>query len=344
MKALRLEEFGRLAVVDLPDPEPGPGEVRLRIHATGICGSDLHGFTGENGRRRPGQVMGHESVGVVDALGEGVSTVRVGQPATFNPVVVPDDEVDAYAGREPMAPGKYVIGVAPEVVASFAQLVIVPERNVVALPPSMPLRLGALVEPMAVAVHAVRSSGVSEQDRVLVVGGGPIGQSVVLALAMAGVRQVVVTEISASRRELLGRLGAATLDAASADAAAVADALGGPADVAIDAVGITPTLALSLAATRIGGTVCLVGMGSPELSLDAYLVSTAERSVVGSFTYTAQDFRDAAAWIGQAPPQAETLISRTVPLAVGPAAFAELAAHADVPGKILVALDDETAL
>ena len=69
MKALRLEELGRLAVVDLPDPEPAAGEVRLRIIATGICGSDIHGFTGENGRRHPGQVMGHESVARIDALG-----------------------------------------------------------------------------------------------------------------------------------------------------------------------------------------------------------------------------------------------------------------------------------
>ncbi|MCH1881484.1 zinc-binding dehydrogenase [Agrococcus sp. ARC_14] len=341
MKALRLEELGRLEVVDLPDPEPGAGEVRLRIIATGICGSDIHGFTGENGRRFPGQVMGHESVARIDALGAGVEGLTLGDIATFNPVVVPEAEADAFRGREQMAPGKHVIGVAREVVSSFAQLIVVPARNVVPLPASMPVELGALIEPLAVSVHAVRRSGVGAGDRVLVAGGGPIGQSVVLALQMAGVERIAVTELSASRRELVSQLGATALDAAGDDVVErIHAALGGEADVAIDAVGVEPTLRTSLQATRIGGTVCLVGMGAPKLGLDAFLVSTQERTIVGSFTYSAQDFRDAAAWIGQAPAQAAALITKTVPLAEGHAAFAELAAHADIPGKVLIRIDE----
>lgn len=341
MKALRLEEIGRLEVVDLPDPEPGPGEVRLRIVATGICGSDLHGFTGENGRRHPGQVMGHEAVAIIDAVGAGVDGLAVGSPATFNPVLLPEADLETYAGREQLSPGKQVIGVARELVAAFAQLITVPARNVVPLPDSMPIELGALVEPLAVAVHAVRRAGAVPGDRVLVVGGGPIGQSVVLALQMAGVERVAVTELAPSRRALVERLGATALDAATTDAAAVTEVLGRPADVTIDAVGVAATVRLGLESTRLGGTVCLVGMGAPKLGLDAYLVSTGERALIGSFTYTAQDFADAAAWIGGAPAQAAELITRVVPLAEGPAAFVELAGHADVPGKILIRLDDE---
>ena len=344
MKALRLEEIGRLEVVDLPDPQPAPGEVRLRIIATGICGSDIHGFTGDNGRRHPGQVMGHESVARIDALGEGVDGFSVGDLATFNPVVVPASEVDAFAGREQMAPGKHVIGVARDVISSFAQLITVPARNVVPLPAAMPVELGALIEPLAVSVHAVRRAGVRAGDRVLVAGGGPIGQSVVLALQMIGVERIVVTELSASRRDLVTRLGAAAIDAAGADVVErIHAALDGAADVAIDAVGVEPTLRTSLQATRLGGTVCLVGMGAPRLMLDAFLVSTEERVIVGSFTYAAQDFRDAAEWIGQAPPQAAELISKVVPLEAGHDAFVELAAHADIPGKVLVRVADDLA-
>lgn len=341
MKALRLEEIGRLEVVELPDPAPAAGEVRLRIVVTGICGSDIHGFTGDNGRRFPGQVMGHESVAIVDALGAGVDGLAVGDVATFNPVVVPEEELDAFEGREQMAPGKHVIGVAREVVASFAQLIIVPARNVVPLPASMPIELGALVEPLAVALHAVRRAGVRASDRVLVAGGGPIGQSTVLALQMLGVERIAVTELSASRRDLVTRLGAIALDAGGDDVIArIHAALEGEADVAIDAVGVEPTLRASLQATRQGGTVCLVGMGAPKLALDAFLVSTQERAVVGSFTYAARDFRDAAEWIGQAPPQASELVSKTVPLEEGHAAFAELAAHPDIPGKVLVRVSE----
>lgn len=340
MKALTLVEFGRMDVVDLPDPAPQAGEVRIDIVATGICGSDLHGYTGENGRRVPGQVMGHESVGRVSAIGDGVTGFEIGQPATFNPVLVPDDEVEAYAGREQMSPGKRVVGVTADIVASFAQRICLPARNVVPLPDSMPIELGALIEPLAVAVHAVRRAGVQPGDTLLVLGGGPIGQSVVLAAQMAGVSRIVVTETIGTRRELIESLGAQSVDARAEDAGEqIARILDGPADAAIDAVGIEPTVRLALQTTRIGATICLVGMGAPQFTLDAFRISTEERVLVGSFTYSAQDFADAASWMGTAPEQANSLISQQVPLLQGANAFATLAEGAEVPGKVLVRLD-----
>lgn len=342
MKALVLQDFGQMVVAELPDPTPGPDEVLVSVVATGICGSDLHGYTGENGRRVPGQVMGHESVGRVAALGPDADAagLRVGDVVTFNPVVVPVEAVAEFAGREQMCPDKYVIGVAPDVVASFAQLLVVPRRNVVALPAEMPVEHGALVEPLAVAVHAVRRAGVQAGQGVFVAGAGPIGQSVVLALRMAGVDRVVVSDTDAGRRGLVTGLGARSLDPAAGPAPdAVRAALDGPADVSIDAVGIDQTVQDCLLATRLGGTVCLVGMGSPRLSLDAYRISVDEHTLVGSFTYSSTDFADAAAWVGSAPAQAAALISRSVPLAEGPAAFAALARHDGTPGKVLVRLD-----
>jgi threonine dehydrogenase-like Zn-dependent dehydrogenase len=342
MKALVLQEFGRMAVEERPDPEAGPGEVLVSVVATGICGSDLHGYTGENGRRVPGQVMGHESVGTVAALGAGTERagLAVGDTVTFNPVVLPESAVEEYAGREQMCPDKYVIGVAPHVVASFAQLVAVPLRNVVALPAEMPVEYGALVEPLAVAVHAVRRAGVQPGDAVFVAGAGPIGQSVVLALLMAGVEQILVSDVDAGRRTLVERLGARSLDPAAQPAPEqVRTVFQRPADVSIDAVGIDRTLQDCLLATRLGGTVCLVGMGAPQLTLDAYRISVDEHTLVGSFTYSSADFGDAAAWVGTSPPQAAALISRSVPLAEGPEAFAALARHDGTPGKVLVRLD-----
>lgn len=108
IKALVLRDFGQMVVEELPDPTAGPGEVLVSVVATGICGSDLHGYTGENGRRAPGQVMGHESVGTVAALGRGTegTGLAVGDVVTFNPVVVPESAVEEYAGREQMCPDK----------------------------------------------------------------------------------------------------------------------------------------------------------------------------------------------------------------------------------------------
>jgi threonine dehydrogenase-like Zn-dependent dehydrogenase len=151
MRALVLRKMGELVLEERDDPAPGDGEVLLRVVATGICGSDIHGYTGANGRRVPGQVMGHEAVGTVAALGPGSegSGLHVGQPATFNPVVVPIEDAEAFAGREQHSANKTVIGVAPEISAAFADYVVVPARNVVPLPEDMPIERGALVEPLA---------------------------------------------------------------------------------------------------------------------------------------------------------------------------------------------------
>lgn len=344
MRALVLTDYHRLDLVERERPEPGPGEVLLRICATGICGSDFHGFTGHNGRRAPGQVMGHESSGTIAALGEGVDAAAfpVGAPATFNPVVVPSQEAEAYRGREQHAPGKHVIGVAQHVQASFADYLVVPARNVLLLDPAMPLELGALIEPLAVAVHAVRLGRPDPAEKVLVIGGGPIGQSVVIALQRAGVENIVLSEREPRRRELVASLGAQVLDPeVGPTAELVAEALGGPADLAIDAVGLSPTMADALAATALGGRVVLVGMGSPQLELPAFAISTEERTVVGSFTYSAEDFADATAWIGSHAEQVAPLVSTVVSPEQAQESFTALAAGEGPPGKILVRFDQE---
>jgi threonine dehydrogenase-like Zn-dependent dehydrogenase len=342
MRALVLEDFHTMTVQDRADPVAGPGDVLIQVLATGICGSDLHGYTGTNGRRVPGQIMGHETVGRVAALGDGVDGPAVGTLVTVNPVVVPAEDAAAWAGREHHHPGKYVIGVRPDVVSAFAQLVAVPARNVVTLPAAMPVEHGALVEPVAVAVHALRRVAAQDAGSALVIGGGPIGQSLVLALVRAGVPRVVVSEVDPTRRELVERLGATALDPASGPLPEqVQGALGGPADVTFDAVGVTATVSDALAATRLGGSVCLVGMGSPRLELDAFPVSTMERSLVGSFAYSADDFRAAVDLVAAAPDVASGLVSRVVPLAEAPAAFAALAAGDGTPGKVLVRLPSD---
>jgi threonine dehydrogenase-like Zn-dependent dehydrogenase len=333
MKALVLDDFGKMSVREHKKPVAGRDQILVEIAATGICGSDIHGFTGENGRRVPGQIMGHETVGVVAECGSeaGQYGFAVGDVVTFNPVVVPAEQAVEFVGREQHCPDKYVIGVAHDVVAAFAQFVAVPARNVVALGSEMPIEFGALIEPIAVGVHAVRRVGVRPGLSVLVIGGGPIGQSVILAARMEGATDIVVSEVDPGRRALCARLGARTL---------VKVLLGGPAAVAIDAVGIGVTVAGALESVKLGGAVCLVGMGTPQFTIDAYSVSTEERSLVGSFTYSAEDFRDAAQFVSSAPPEVGELISRRVPLHDGPQAFTDLAAGDGTAGKVLVLLSD----
>lgn len=342
MQAIRLEEFGLVQVIQMPEPCPGPGEVLVDVVATGICGSDIHGYTGENKRRNPGQVMGHETVGIVAGLGEGVTELSPGQRVVINPVIIPDDCVDAYRGREQRCPRKSILGVDPETVGAFAEKIVVPVRNAVPLSSTVPLELGALVEPLAVAVHAVRRARVHRDQRVLVLGGGPIGQSVVLALKMLGVQDIVVSEIVRERRELASALGVPAVDPTAGDAAGqIAALLDGPADAAIDTVGIDPTMHMALSTTREGATICLAGMGALHLSLDAFRISIEERIVTGTFTYSAQDFRDAAHWVGTAPPQLGEMVSRIVPPSAVQEELYELAYGTIAPGKVLIRLGPE---
>jgi len=343
VRELVLTEIGRLDVHETPIPTPGPDEVVIRVAATGICGSDVHGYTGENGRRHPGQVMGHESSGTVAAVGADVNDVAVGVPVTFNPVVVPAEDAADYAGREQHHPGKYVIGVAPAVPASFADYVKVPARNVVPLPANLPIELGALIEPLAVAVHAVRRLPKESLGRVLVIGGGPIGQSVIIALRDAGAGTIIVSEMDAARRDLVQKLGADVIDPAQGPVADQLRERGGLADAAVDAVGITPTVRDALTSTVLGAPICLVGMGAPQIALDAFLVSTEERSLIGSFTYGSDDFAHAANIIGGDPETYRALISREIDLTDADAAFAALAAGDGTPGKVLVRFDRETS-
>ncbi|QJU55108.1 alcohol dehydrogenase catalytic domain-containing protein [Herbiconiux sp. KACC 21604] len=327
-----------MALADRPKPKPALGEVLIRVAFTGICGSDIHGYTGHNGRRSVGQVMGHETSGTIEAFGPDGAPfgLEVGDAVTFNPVVLPLEDRLEFTDREQHSPRKSVIGVDPARYASFADYVVVPAVNVLRLADGMPVEHGALVEPTAVALHAVRRAGVTGRERVLVIGGGPIGQSVVLVLQALGVAEIYVSEISAGRRRLIEELGVAAIDPSAGDPVDALGRRGGPVDVVIDAVGSTRSLADALEGSVLGGTVCLVGMGEPQVRLDAFQISTGERTLVGSFTYSARDFADAAALVAGNPLTADALISRVIGPESADEAFTNLANGDEIPGKVLV--------
>ena len=241
MKALVLRGDYDIAVEERPDPRPGSSEVVVEVIATGICGSDFHGYSGENGRRHPGQVMGHETVGRIDELGSGVTGLAPGQLVTVNPVMGCNDCAACASGQQQWCSRKVVLGVAPEVSAAFAERVAVPAANIVTLPEEMPAELGALVEPLAVGYHAVRRGEATAGDRVLVIGGGPIGQACLLAARRLGIDNLAISDVSPSRRELCAGLGAQAIDPTAGDlAGAVTATLGGPATLVVDAVGDHP--------------------------------------------------------------------------------------------------------
>lgn len=329
-----------LTVESREDPMPGHQEVLVRVVATGVCGSDIHGFTGENGRRVPGQVMGHETVGRVEALGPGVDVGRglqPGAPVTVNPLIACGACRACRSGTEQSCPTRQVIGVNKEIVSAFAGLLLVPAPNVVPLPETMPIEYGALIEPLSVGYHAARRGACSSSDTVLVIGGGPIGQACILAAQRLGARDIVVSEPNRTRRTLAASLGATGVDPASEGfAGQVEEGLGGPATLALDAVGSSASLQSAIDGTAFGARVVLVGMNAPRVELPAYSISTEERTLVGSFCYPAQEFRETAQWVGTAPEVLARLIDGRVDMDGAPDAFTELAKGESPASKVLV--------
>ncbi len=344
MRALVFTGPHNLEVQDRPTPEAGPGESLIRIIATGICGSDLHGYTGENGRRHPGQVMGHETVGRVvgrgPSEGDSEDPPPTGALVTINPMIGCGHCPACAARWEQRCPDRRVIGVDPTISSAFAEFVVVPTRNVVALDQALSPALGALVEPLSVGYHAARRGGVTEHCRVLVLGGGPIGQAAALAAQRLGGR-VVVSEPVTSRRNLLTTLGFDTVDPVDPTfAAQVGAALDGGPEVVLDAVATSQTLAQALTVSAFGATVVMVGMNAPEVELPAYRISTEERSIVGSFGYGSAEFTDTAAWVSSHSERLAALIGAYSSLDQAPAAFADLAAGRQDVSKVLVYMSE----
>lgn len=337
MRALVLNGNYDISVQQRPDPEPGPDEVLIDVIATGICGSDFHGYSGENGRRHPGQVMGHETVGRIAALGADVTDHQAGELVTVNPVINCGQCAACRAGQEHWCPTKKVLGVTPDIPAAFADRFVLRSRNVITLPSELPAELGALVEPLSVGYHAVRRGRVTADDRVLVIGGGPIGQACLLAARRLGVDRLAVSDPQAPRRQLCARLGAEVIDPSADDPAdAAATVLGDRPSLIIDAVGIPATVTAALGTAGLGARIVLVGMGAPQIDLAAYAISTEERSLIGSFTYTAAEFAETAAWVGSQPEGLDQLIDGRVGWDGAPRAFDDLARGTTQASKILV--------
>lgn len=332
MKALVFKSPWEIAVEDRDIRAPQAGEALLKIIATGVCGSDLHGYTGHTGRRHPNQVMGHETVARIEQLGSEDSPVLAGQVVVVNPAMACGACTACAAGEEQRCEQLRVIGVVPEWDAAFAEYMIAPVANLIPMPASTPEHLGALVEPLAVGWHAVRRARLRSDESIVVIGGGPIGQAVALAAQRAGVTDIVVSESMPSRRKLLQSLGFAATDPDE-----LAKAIEGKTvETVFDAVGSSGSVQQGLALTTRGGRLVLIGMAEPELTVAAFDVSVREREIIGTFCYSNEDFASTVEWLSNNVSIAESLVDAVEPLEAGPDVFKELASYSRDASKILL--------
>ncbi len=253
MRAAVFKRAGMLSVEEVPTPTPGPGEALARVTLCAICGSDLHRF--KHGLMAPGVVMGHEWVGTIVKLGEGVTGLAVG-----------DRVVRGFGGmaRDPRFSAREKgFTLDTRIPGGYAEFAALPATMFLRPPEGLSDEVATLAEPLAVAVHAVRLSSVKLGDAVVVLGAGPIGLLTLQCVRQCGPRLVVVAEPVESRQKLALELGAdVVLDPRATDVVAEAVRLTeglGP-DVVFECAGAPPTLQQALTMARRRGQVMLVGL------------------------------------------------------------------------------------
>ncbi len=341
MKALLLSEYGRLETVDVPMPRPGPGEVLIRVAACGICGSDVHGYDGSSGRRIPPIIMGHEAAGAIAATGLDAADARLGQPVTFDSTIYCGQCEYCRKGQVNLCERRQVLGVStPEYrrEGAFAEYVIVPTRVVHNLPENIPFAEAAMIEPLAVAVHAVSLSNLRKNDTALVIGAGMIGLLVLQALKQAGCSQVFVSDIDDTRLQLAKDLGAdATINAKTSDAVEEVRALtnGSGVDIALEAVGSTPTVKAAVESVRKGGTVTLIGNVAPTVEIPLQAVVSRQIRLQGSAA-SSGEYPRCIEMLASGAVNVKPLISVVAPLEEGPVWFERL--HERQPNLMKVIL------
>ncbi len=281
MKALVYDGVQTLGFRDVPDPSPAAYEHLIRVEAVGICGSDMHAYLGHDARRPAPLILGHEAAGVV------TGGPKDGMRVTVNPLVTCNKCPACASGRENLCPSRQIISMMPRE-GAFAQYIKMPATNLVEVPADVPFAKAALAEPLAVSWHAVRLALQALhhgcERRALVIGGGAIGLAAALALRAMDVTDVTIVEPNEVRRNFL-------IQTCGEQAVAKAE---GQYPLVIDAVGYAATRAAASALAEPGGVIAHVGLGEDTGGLDVRRMTLQEITFIGTYTYTAQDFRDTA--------------------------------------------------
>jgi len=322
MKALVYQGVETLGFTDMPDAVPLDQEHLIKVEAVGICGSDMHAYLGHDDRRPAPLILGHEAAGVIQG-GD-----HDGMRVTVNPLVTCMSCPACTSGRENLCANRQIISMMPRQ-GAFAQYVAMPMRNLVEVPAKVSLGKAALAEPLAVSWHTVRLAlealHPSMERRALVIGGGAIGLAAALALKAMGVADVTMIERDPGRRAFLGEHCGQT----------VVDDTEERYPVVIDAVGFGVTRASATALVQPGGVVAHVGLGDDKPGLDVRRTTLQEITFVGTYTYTAQDFRDTAAALFDGRLGALDW-TETRPLSDGARAFGDLRAGRVAAPKIVL--------
>jgi D-arabinose 1-dehydrogenase-like Zn-dependent alcohol dehydrogenase len=315
-RAVRLAAPGRpLEDASLEAPEPGAGEVIVRVTAAGICHSDAHYRSGVGLTRHP-LTLGHEVAGVVAAVGEGVEQPRVGDRVCLHYLVTCGECRDCRAGREQFCATGQMIGKDRD--GGFAELIRVPARNAHPLPGSIPFEQGAILMcSSATALHALRKARVARGDAVAIFGVGGLGVSALQLARALGASTVFAVDVNPAKLALALRLGAEPVDARQADPVqAIRDATGGRGvDAALELIGSARVMEQAVRVLAPQGRAALAGLTRERLSVATYAdLLGREAEIIGVSDHLASEIGDLMQFVAGGALDLSEAVTRVVPL------------------------------
>ncbi len=332
MRQVLLESPEKIELREAPKPEPGAGDLLVRTERVGICGSDLHAYHGKHPFISLPVAPGHEAVGVVEAVGEGIAEVQPGDRVILEPNIVCGECAYCRSGRYNLCEQLTVVGCVGPLAGAMADYFIAPAERFVVADPRLDISQAAMVEPLATGTHALRVSGGVQGKRVAVLGAGTIGLLTMQAAKAAGAETAVATDLSPAKRERALALGAdAIFDPTEPGIVEkMRERLGGQADVVFDCVAVQNTMDQAIGLALKGGTVVVVGVPETDVRVPLALIQDREVRIQGSAMYTREDVLEAMRLIAEGKVDAGALVTRTLPLERAAEAFAAADAGAEI--------------
>jgi L-iditol 2-dehydrogenase len=288
MKALVLQEYMKLKYIDVPVPDMNEDEVMVKVKATGICGSDVHGIDGSTGRRIPPIIMGHEASGIIEQTGKLVTDWKAGDRVTFDSTIYKPNDWYTQKGMYNLSDGRMVLGVSCKEFArngAYAEYVTIPQHILYRLPDNVSFTQAALVEPAAVALHAIEITPFETSHTAVVIGAGMVGSFVIQLLKIKGCKNIIAIDLEDERLELAKKLGADYVykpaeQGLSEMVLSLTEGRG--ADIAFEVVGIAATIQSAIGLLRKGGTLTVLGNLSPVIEIPLQVIVTRQIRIQGS--------------------------------------------------------------
>ncbi len=325
MKALVYEGPHQMPLRDIDVPTIQPNEALIKVAYSGICGSELSGFLGQNSLRKPPLVFGHEFSGWVEQVGEQAAkqfpALEAGMPVTANPLISCGHCRYCLTGRQQLCPNRKLH--SAHLPGSNAEYIAIRADALVPLPESLPLTTASLSEPVAVVIHSAEMIAPRPHEIGFVIGAGPIGLLMIEALQDYGLKRIYCADLNDKRLAMAETLGAIPV-------ALTDSALDHASDIVVDAVGLHATREACFRLAAPGARVAFIGLHSPDATLPINDIIRQEYICLGSFAYSVLDFQHAVQALADKRYWLEADWTRVEPMANGADCFEELLGGASV--------------